>query len=83
MPVVLPRHGRRSPWPRGNARTGFERSVLSQDPPQRLPFDWRHIPVLRYTTDGGLGSMIEALAGKLRHAILEIDRDSGRPGRTG
>jgi hypothetical protein len=39
--------------------------------------------VLRYTTDGGLGSMVEALAGKLRHAMLEIDRDSGRPGRTG
>jgi tRNA A-37 threonylcarbamoyl transferase component Bud32 len=45
--------------------------VLSQDPPERLPFDWRHMPVLRYSADPpGLESLAEQLAGKLRHAML-------------
>lgn len=45
--------------------------VISQDAPERLPFDWRHMPVLRYTpTAAGLRNLTEQLAGKLRHAVL-------------
>jgi serine/threonine protein kinase len=42
--------------------------VLTRDPPEDLPFDWRHVPVLRYAPDpAGLASLGRVLTEKLRH----------------
>lgn len=69
----------REAWPNPNVLTEAAHArainkaliILSQDPPERLPFDWRHIPVLRYTPDpAGLQGLTEQLTTKLRHAML-------------
>lgn len=47
--------------------------VISRDPPEGLPFDWRHIPIVRYAPGrAGFKALTEELTGKFRHAMLTV-----------
>jgi hypothetical protein len=49
--------------------------VLSRDPPEGLPFDWRHMPIVRYAAGpSGFKALAEELSAKLRHAMLDTAR---------
>jgi serine/threonine protein kinase len=42
--------------------------VLTQHSPESLPFDWRHVPVVRYSRNAaGLPRLAEAIQSRLRH----------------
>lgn len=44
--------------------------IITQDAPEKLPFDWRHMPILKYrNTADGLPALQEALATKLRQLM--------------
>lgn len=44
--------------------------IITQDEPEKLPFDWRHMPILKYrNTADGLAVLQEELTAKLRQLI--------------
>ncbi|RZO49896.1 MAG: hypothetical protein EVA89_35175 [Sandaracinaceae bacterium] len=46
--------------------------LISRDPPETLPFDWRHCPCIRYEQNSpGLARLSEALERRIRHVCAE------------
>lgn len=53
--------------------------ILTQDPPETLPFDWRHVPVVTYEdTPGGLDRLEGVLNDRLRAITLRADEERFR-----
>jgi serine/threonine protein kinase len=49
--------------------------LLTRGSPEHLPFDWRHVPVLRYRdTPGGRRALTDDLAPRLQHLLAFDDR---------
>ncbi len=70
--------GSRSPNPNVLTEAAHARAigkaliVISRDPPEGLPFDWRHMPIVRYGTGrAGLAELARELADKLRHTTVK------------
>jgi serine/threonine protein kinase len=68
-----PESWKRSPNPNVVTEAAHARAMnkplvlLTQNSPERLPFDWRHMPVVRYRTGRvGLETLIHELSSKLR-----------------
>jgi len=48
--------------------------VLTTDPAEKLPFDWRHVPIVRYRpTSNGLNQLTLELGPRLRHLLRSKD----------
>lgn len=57
--------------------------ILSQDSPERLPFDWRHMPIIRYRrTAEGLAALERLLTGRLDYFMTLAAQQGAGEGRT-